>query len=125
MASQTAHTPGPWSFGGKSQEGQTVVYAVNPHHRGEEWVADCNTGHHSAKECVANARLIAAAPEMLATVENLARVLVQATDARHMPDCNIYHSFTATVCDCPYRHIWAGATVALEKARALLRAVEG
>ena len=60
MSAETKHTPGPWHNG------------QGPHNRSREifgpsgWlIADCRTNQRSIKEEEANARLIAAAPEML------------------------------------------------------------
>ena len=62
---RTRYTPGPWAFGGRSKDAQTVVYATDQYSLAESMIANCNNGHHSAVECCANARLIAAAPDLL------------------------------------------------------------
>lgn len=55
------HTPGPWHEGGK--DGCTIVYDKSGYA-----IANCITyhGRHGADQMVANARLIASAPELLA-----------------------------------------------------------
>ena len=55
------HTPGPWGVGGKDKSGQRIVE--------NEHIEICTCWHHSVgaieKEMEANARLIAAAPDLL------------------------------------------------------------
>ena len=55
---ETKHTPGPWSVG-DSIDGATV------HNESELMVAFCRNLAFDLGECAANARLIAAAPELL------------------------------------------------------------
>ena len=61
------HTPGPWEVGCLDHAGQRIV-------RGEH-IEICTCWHHSVgsieKEMEANARLIAAAPDMLRALETL------------------------------------------------------
>jgi len=65
--SAVTHTPGPWNVG-TSAQGREVVFlnGLTERHGGlgpsQNWI-DCNTE--------ANARLIAAAPELLAVVQEL------------------------------------------------------
>lgn len=63
-----SHTPGPWFFGEESAYGRDI-------HAGDRWIASA-VGPHSdpfatSEECIANARLIVAAPDMLAVLENI------------------------------------------------------
>lgn len=62
-----SHTPGPWEIGEEQFGAQVMVFA------GEREVADC--GHNFSdcgnEEDRANARLIAAAPELLAALDRL------------------------------------------------------
>lgn len=64
------HTPGPWEAGPNPKGICSNEYVVRP--AGEfphgRWVADCGMGD---EESVANARLIAAAPEMLAALKEI------------------------------------------------------
>jgi hypothetical protein len=59
---ETAHTPGPWEVAYLDHNGQRVVRS--------EHIEVCTCWHHSVgsieKEMEVNARLIAAAPELLA-----------------------------------------------------------
>jgi hypothetical protein len=58
----SAHTPGPWSASG---QGCAYVLGGNP----SFVVADCNADRPHRAEDFANARLIAAAPDLLAALE--------------------------------------------------------
>lgn len=60
----SAHTPGPWEIGYLDKHGQRLV-------RGQH-IEICTCWHHSAleKEMEANASLIAAAPDLLAALED-------------------------------------------------------
>lgn len=51
------HTPGPWTQNGTDICGN------------EAFLADADSGAFSHEECLANARLIAAAPDLLAALE--------------------------------------------------------
>ncbi len=69
----STHTPGPWKTGSTERsEAATVVYSEHPHSHVLTYVADCNTGHGSIQTAKANARLIAAAPQMLALLRIVA-----------------------------------------------------
>ena len=77
----TAHTPGPWGFEGElvfsdsHLAGRGNIVCLNPALKGLE---------HSAKRWEANARLIAAAPDLLAFItEWLSR---QGNDANYMTE---------------------------------------
>ena len=72
-------TPGPWYFGGKSPEGQTVVYSAFDGR--EEWIAECNNAHHSAKDCADNARAIAALPQLIEAARGALEALRDAACA--------------------------------------------
>jgi hypothetical protein len=62
------HTPGPWKLLGGEAIANTVIVQDRPG-MDVKYIAQTNTSHHSADECVANAKLIAAAPEMLEALE--------------------------------------------------------
>ena len=62
----TAHTPGPWR-----SESPYVSAAAGEHRK---IVADCDQ-HFPDDECEANTRLIAAAPELLAALEQAVAVI--------------------------------------------------
>jgi hypothetical protein len=67
------HTPGPWSYGGHGYAGREVV---GPNGLTAICVmskADSTAGH---RDINANARLIAAAPELLEALRDLARVAI-------------------------------------------------
>ena len=64
---QKQHTPGPWRYcktNGSPTHGEHVVAGAKPGYLAE--VRDCGSGH-----VVANARLIASAPELLAALVEL------------------------------------------------------
>lgn len=64
------YTKGPWLLAG---EDQTFVYALGPHGTNVFWahVQAAGSERASNSEKVANARLIAAAPELLEVLESL------------------------------------------------------
>ena len=66
------HTPGPWQAGINPAGGFSNSIVVRPtwHFPHGDWVADCGSGNDDS-ECMANARLIAAAPELLAALERM------------------------------------------------------
>lgn len=75
MPEPTQHTPGPWR---NDAPGSLLVVADTPD--GERIVAGC-WGHNdtlAVTEGAANARLIAAAPEMLAALESILRAFTDA-----------------------------------------------
>lgn len=81
--SEAKHTPGPWEFGPNHSStglaGQLVVRPAGEFPHGE-WVADAGSMYDDHRE--ANARLIAAAPELLEFVKEwLGR---QGTDENYM-----------------------------------------
>lgn len=67
------HTRGPWHIG----PNRLIVYAADGYA-----IADAKTFHlrHSPNEGEANARLIAAAPDMLATLEEMRSTIWHLTD---------------------------------------------
>ena len=76
-----AHTPGPWHFRTFHEDGiggtnglynLTRVYVGSKEAQSSIWIADC--GDDTDAERIANARLIAAAPDLLAEIN---RVLVE------------------------------------------------
>lgn len=72
--SKTTHTPGPWAA--RMNSARTAFYIENPQQReGDGYVARCLywtqniPGCPSLKQAESNARLIAAAPDLLAALE--------------------------------------------------------
>lgn len=70
MTTQQTHTPGPWTTNKKCP---TMVEAVADG-QGVNLIVDCNDpdGFRTRGEDMANARLIAAAPDLLAALEEIA-----------------------------------------------------
>lgn len=75
-SSPVAHTPGPWAIDRDDRPGMAwnnhIVQADRPH------MAICfmtHSGRADNSECEANARLIAAAPDLLEALEGLAPIL--------------------------------------------------
>ena len=70
--SEAKHTPGPWEFGPSHSStglaGQLVVRPAGEFPHGE-WVADVGSMYDDHRE--ANARLIAAAPDLLAALQKV------------------------------------------------------
>jgi len=61
----TKHTPGPWTA-----IDSIVVVTMETHHFAT-WLANCSVGGESLETKLANARLIAAAPELLEACQKL------------------------------------------------------
>lgn len=59
------HTPGPWTWGGQADDNE---YAV---HIGKFRLVELRYSGDTTSEAVANARLISAAPELLAVLKEL------------------------------------------------------
>jgi hypothetical protein len=89
--SQSAHTPGPWAAAYLDNNGQPVVKAEHTE------VATC--WHHCVEslevQAHANARLIAAAPELLDVVVRLSRITVVGED--HTTFASKYPAFADLV----------------------------
>ena len=79
--SEAKHTPGPWEFGPSHSStglaGQLVVRPAGEFPHGE-WVADVGSMYDDHR--VANARLIAAAPELLEALKEVTMVLDRIFD---------------------------------------------
>lgn len=63
----TQHTPGPWNF--KNRDGKLVFGAFNGTR--EKWIASKEISVTNKDEDIANARLIAAAPDLLESLIEL------------------------------------------------------
>lgn len=74
-----SHTPGPWHIGVRQPSSYKFIYGPS----GEE-VADCDRTTNFPSENLGNARLIAAAPHMLDTLEGVLRILKHS----YVPDLN-------------------------------------
>lgn len=72
---KTKHTPGPWHIGLRQPSSDKFIYGSN----GGE-VADCNMESNFPEENLANARLIAAAPELLEALRDALGSLIEARD---------------------------------------------
>ena len=69
-----SHTPGPWNVCRDRRDGHTVI-------RDETGFAICSEWHFLTEHSKANARLIAAAPDLLQELRNIANA-----DYRHWED---------------------------------------
>ncbi len=72
------HTPGPWSVRKALGLGDLAIVApsTQPDHSGFVILAECyedirDRGEHAVDECAANARLIAAAPDLLEALQDM------------------------------------------------------
>lgn len=74
MKTKTAHTPGPWRIRGTNY-GYTTCYVLGPPHKdGGDYAPIC------VADTEANARLIAAAPELLAALEECEKDLIRSSN---------------------------------------------
>ncbi len=108
MTDETKHTPGPWSgchegncscgtiFG---PDGNTTVARAYGEAELEKFEADCVPNKEMQ---AANAKLIIAAPDMLALLERVDRAFDDWADAGHMNE--------------PKRRLWNDITAAIAKA---------
>lgn len=98
--SETKHTATAWLLAG---EDKTFVYALGPHGTNNFWAHVQTAGPEkiSKEEAVANARLIAAAPELLASL-----VAMTSAFESHLPD----H------CNADWYQEWSDAKAAIAKA---------
>lgn len=71
----TQHTPGPWTTDGAARTNDLDV--ISP--AGRITLIDCEFSDESEDVLTANARLISAAPELLAALEGLLNALPSAT----------------------------------------------
>jgi acetylornithine deacetylase/succinyl-diaminopimelate desuccinylase-like protein len=71
----TQHTPGPWTTDGAARTGDLDV--ISP--AGRITLIDCEFSDESEDVLTANARLISAAPDLLAAIEGLLNALPSAT----------------------------------------------
>ena len=67
------HTQGPWKIGVRQPTSDKFIYGP----QGEE-IADCDRKTNFSEENLANARLIAAAPDLLAALKGCADALNEA-----------------------------------------------
>ena len=80
----TQHTPGPWRYArgnGSPTTGEHMIAGATPGYLAE--VRDVGSG-----SVVANARLIAAAPELLAALKNAVRILTFAINNHQLSGQN-------------------------------------
>lgn len=85
------HTPGPWRL---AEQGLGENAAVFPAQAVAPCIADCNAGPKG--ECLANAILVASAPDLLEALQTLVRE--QQYFAQRMPGNDFYSSrFMAVV----------------------------
>lgn len=84
--SETKHTPGPWHIHEDGMKFSREIYPVN--YGGKENTERCvliarvsgwKGGFNTAKEAEANARLIAAAPELLEALQAVVRIADRKT----------------------------------------------
>jgi tRNA G37 N-methylase TrmD len=71
----SAHTPGPWKVWEEQRTGGPLVFHLDGHARIASWR---RSNEHGRTRDRANARLIAAAPELLAALEDCANELEQS-----------------------------------------------
>lgn len=88
---QTAHTSGPWAVSGNGY----MVYRRPLSDDGRPLIAELYRENFSRAEILANARLIAAAPDLLAAAEaalvlagRISDWIANEDDARHAANCS-------------------------------------
>ena len=74
--SKKKHTPGPWAI----RENSATIIAKD---KGDCWVTRAKAYGHNPEEITANARLIAAAPEMLNALKEAHDFLIADGDAKN------------------------------------------
>lgn len=67
-ATKTTHTPGPWMR--KQWDNDPAIAILTPDADDPVWIADACAGEFPRDEQVANSRLIAAAPDLLAALRS-------------------------------------------------------
>lgn len=80
-----SHTPGPWEFFGAvhDEDGEPGFFSIT---NGIIEVANTASGDVPTHTEEANARLIAAAPDLLAALESLLAVCVEELDDKRTPE---------------------------------------
>ena len=76
MGNESSHSPGPWAVGDRLKDGAVVV--AGPPGSGFECVVANPRGYEG--RVVANARLVAAAPDLLAALKAVIAVADRKTD---------------------------------------------
>lgn len=112
-----SHTKGPWrtgsliSYNGSTGEPEAFVYRLPPDHP-EETAHNriCVRGSHSAMDCDADARLIAAAPELLEALKQVG---------------NAYGCFAGCTASLAKSNECADHTYNCKKARSAIAKAEG
>lgn len=82
----SGHTPGPWHVDPRSPDTVLDVMPDGDEDNGAILIADCA---HTENAC-ANARLIAAAPDLLAELRMIADVLHTKVGAREIPGESVF-----------------------------------
>lgn len=87
--SETKHTPGPWSADDESANSITIRAASKSAHKlGQEVASVVNDeGFKLTPTMWANARLIAAAPDLYAALSSMTDQMQQFSDAEHVLGC--------------------------------------
>lgn len=89
MGTEAKHTPGPWHVDEPPYEFNRYI-SGNAHKDGDDWVSTSVAkvlGNATSRNVTeANARLIAAAPELLDAVKELADLMDAVRDGNYAPD---------------------------------------
>lgn len=124
----SGHTKGPWTRSDGWTPNLSVVdheniYGSPPAGVVAKVVRASQDGRYT-DEKEANARLIAAAPEMYDGISVIARLLTQALDDfGHEADCDVDEDGEG--CTCQNKPLWKPLRSAEKKARALLAKIDG
>lgn len=82
------HTPGPWNLGAKRSGGGLPIAIdiwSNAPMKGIAVVQECRTHGMSSEELLANARLVAAAPEILTALKSILAGIMDCDDPYGYP----------------------------------------
>ena len=79
------HTPGPWSFAPAVPGAQRCFY-ISGNHDANNREVDIGTVQGGYYSCEANARLIAAAPDLLEALKVFSELCIHWTEERQLPD---------------------------------------
>ena len=114
------HTPGPWAV---SEAPNSFARVTGPTEYADALVADCKSQYRTHEEQAANARLIAAAPDMLEALKAI--IAITGADDNY-PEGPAGNTSGCVGIDSNERMVWKGSFLErLENARSVIQKAEG